>query len=140
MCSQQQHTTLFTFFCIIACQQLFSIIEYLHDKLSLHLHQSLYTRLILIKHLIIAFRHWTGNNQRSTCIVNQYGIHFIHNRIIMLALNQILRIDSHIITQIIETELIIGSEGNIRHISVTTLWRVGLMLIDTINRKAMKHI
>ena len=58
----------------------------------------------------------------------------------MLALYQILRRNGHIITQIIETEFIVGTKSNICHIRTTTSFRVRLMLIDTIYAQAMEHI
>ena len=51
----------------------------------------------------------SGNDQRSTRLVDQYRIHLIDDRIVKLSLHQILLIDNHVITKIIESKLIVGS-------------------------------
>ena len=106
----------------------------------MHFHEALHPGLVFIEHLIVSFGYGAGNNQRRTGIVDQYGIDLVDNCKIVLTLYQILRIDSHIITQIIETEFVVRTESNIGHISLPTLGRIGLMLIDTIDRKPMEHI
>ena len=58
----------------------------------------------------------------------------------MTALHEVGRRDSHIVTQIVETELVVGSEGDICLIGLTTSLRVGLVLIDTIDAQTMEHI
>ena len=58
----------------------------------------------------------------------------------MCALYQIGGRYGHVITQIVETELVVGTEGDISLISLTTGLRVRLMLIDTIHAQAMEHI
>ena len=58
----------------------------------------------------------------------------------MLTLNQIFRVSSHIVTQIIETEFIVRTKGNISQISFTTGIGVRLMLIDTINTQSVELV
>jgi len=93
-----------------------------------------------IKQLILTFRNRTRNNQRSTSIVNQYRVHLIDNSIIMFTLHQILRADSHIVTQIVKTKLIVRTESNIGHICSTACVRIRLMLIDTIDTQSVELI
>ena len=58
----------------------------------------------------------------------------------MLALYQVFRTDGHVVTQVVETEFVVGTESNIGHISPATSFRVRLMLIDTVYAQAMEHI
>ena len=58
----------------------------------------------------------------------------------MLTLHQVFRVVRHVIPQVIESELIIRPESNIRHIRFTTLRRIRLMSVDTIHRKTVEHI
>ena len=58
----------------------------------------------------------------------------------MRTLDQIPGILGHIVTQIVETELVVGTKGNICHISLTTGLAIGLVLINTIHTQAMEHI
>ena len=58
----------------------------------------------------------------------------------ILALNQIGRRRRHIITQVVETELVVRSEGNIGQICTLTLIGIGFVHIDTIDRQPVKLI
>ena len=140
MCSKQQDSPFFPLLRIVTIQQLLRFIEYLHHQLTLHPYQTVNTRLIFVEHLIVPFRYRTGNNQRRTGIVDQHRVNLIHNRIIVFTLYQILGMNRHVIAQIIETEFVIRTESNIRHISLTAFRRIRLMLINTIHRQTVEHI
>ena len=58
----------------------------------------------------------------------------------MCALYQVGRRDSHVVTQIVETKLVVGTECDICLISLTTSLRVRLVLVDTINAQTVEHI
>ena len=58
----------------------------------------------------------------------------------MLALNQIGWRKCHVVTQVVETELVVCSEGNIRSVSLATCLAVRFVLVNTINRQTMEHI
>ena len=58
----------------------------------------------------------------------------------MLALYQIARVGSHVVTQVVETELVVGTEGDISHICLATSVRVRTMLVDAIYRETVEHI
>ena len=58
----------------------------------------------------------------------------------MLALYQVARVGSHVITQVVETKLIVGTEGDVCHICLAALVGVRTMLVDTIYREAVEHI
>ena len=58
----------------------------------------------------------------------------------MLALNQVGRTGSHVITQVIETELVVGTEGDISHVCLATSIGVRTVLVDAIYRETIEHI
>ena len=58
----------------------------------------------------------------------------------MSALYEIERRDCHVITQVVKTELVVRTEGNIAGIGFTTLVGVRAVLVDTIHRQAEEHI
>ena len=58
----------------------------------------------------------------------------------MLALYQVARVGGHIITQVVETKLIVGTEGDVCHICLAALVGVRTMLVDTIYRETVEHI
>ena len=96
--------------------------------------------LVLIKKLIFAFWHRTTNNQWCTRIVNQHRVHLIHDGIIVSALYKIHRASSHIIAEVIETKLIVGTKRDIASIRTTTLIGVRTMFVDTVHCQSMEHI
>ncbi len=96
--------------------------------------------LIFVEHLVFTLRHRTTDNQWRTGIIYQNGIHLIDNGVVMSPLYQIERRGSHIITQVVETELIVRTESNIARVCTAALIAVGAILIDAINRQAVEHI
>ena len=89
--------------------------------LALHLIESFHQRLVLLKHLVVTLWHWTGNNQRSTGIVNQHRVHLVYNGIVVLTLHEVCGTDGHVVSQVIKAELIVGSEGDVCQIGFATL-------------------
>ena len=58
----------------------------------------------------------------------------------MLSLHQIRHAGGHVVSQVVETELVVGAVGNIALVGSLTGIRVGLMLIDTVYGKAVELI
>ncbi len=58
----------------------------------------------------------------------------------MLTLHHVARCHRHIVAEIVETELIIGTECDITLIGCTTLRGVRLVLVDAVDSRAMEHI
>ena len=58
----------------------------------------------------------------------------------MLALYQIGWVGSHVITKIIETELVVGTEGDICQVCLAALVGIRTVLVDTIYRETVEHI
>ena len=50
----------------------------------------------------------------------------------MLALYQVARVGSHVVTQVVETKLIVGTESDVCHICLAALIGIRTMLVDTI--------
>ena len=63
----------------------------------------------------------SGNDQRRTSLIDQYGIDLIDNRIMKLSLYKILLINNHVITKIIKTKLIVRRICDIAVVCVTSL-------------------
>jgi len=58
----------------------------------------------------------------------------------MLLLNEIVHRSSHVVTEIVEAELIVGTECDVACICLLAGLAVRLMLVDAVHRKAMEHI
>ena len=51
----------------------------------------------------------------------------------MSALYQLIGMAGHIVTQVVKTELVVGTECDIGTVCVTACLGVGLMLVDAVN-------
>ena len=58
----------------------------------------------------------------------------------MLLLNEVVHRSSHVVTKIVEAELVVGTECDVACICLLAGFAVRLMLVDTVYRKAMEHI
>ena len=96
--------------------------------------------LVFIIHLVFAFWHRTTDNQWSTRIVNQHRVHLIHDSVVVTALHEIHWAGSHIVAQVVKTELIIGTKCNIACVCTTTFIGVRFVFVDTIHSQTMEHI
>src|SRR5258708_25597140 len=76
--------------------------------------------------LVVPFWNRTGNDQWSTGIIDQYAIHLIHHRIVVLALYHLFRGMHHVVAQIVKTKFVIGAICDISQISLAAgfgVWR-----------------
>ena len=70
----------------------------------------------------------TGNNQRGTGLINQNGVHLVHDGKGMTPLHHLAFVNRHIVPQIVKAHLVIGTVGNIRSISGFPV--AGLHIVD----------
>ena len=64
----------------------------------------------------------------------------IDNGIIMLALYQVFGADSHVVTQVVETEFVVRTERDVCQVCLTACVGVRLMTVDTIYAQSVEHI
>ena len=104
--------------------------------------QTFHTRTVFFEQLIaVAFLcNRTRDNQRCTCIVNQHRIDFIDDCVVVFALYQLVRTDCHIVAQVVETKLVVGSVGDIGLICTTTGFGVWLVFVDAVNFQAVELV
>ncbi len=87
----------------------------LHDRIHLgnifHILSSLHLLCKDIAYFIklCGFTALSGNDQRSTRLVDQYRIDLVDDRVMKSAQHQLFLIDDHIVTKIIKTKLIVGN-------------------------------
>ena len=120
MAAEQGKKTFFLFFLIAGSNEAFGVSQILSSQFLLCFYQAFYQWTKLFKQLFFTFGDRAGNNQRSTGIVNQYGVHLIDDGIIVLTLYKVFRADSHVITQVVETEFIVRTECDICQICFAT--------------------
>ena len=64
------------------------------------------------------------DNQRGSGFIDQHRVNLIHQRIVERTLNALLRRERHVVAQVVKTEFVVGTVGNIGSISVTLLRRI----------------
>ena len=77
------------------------------------------------------FTALTGNDQRSTCLIDQNGVNLVDDTVVKVTLYQLLLVDNHVITKVIESKLIIGNISNITVISCAALFRLHVIQNNT---------
>ena len=130
----------FHFLLVVGGDQAFCFGQVFGSKHFLSFHQAFYQRAKLFEQLVVTFRYRTGNNQRSTGVVNQYGVNLIDDGIVVWALYKVFRADCHVVTQVVETKFIVCTECDISQICLSTSIGVRLMAVDTIYAEAVEHI
>ena len=116
------------------------LIEYgIHQSLLLIV-EPFHTGTILQKLLIVSLGHGTADNQRGTGIVDKHAVHLVHDGIMMFALHQVIQVGAHIVAQIVEAELVVGTEGDVAAIGLLPALRMGFVLVDAIHAQAVELI
>ena len=89
--------------------------------------------------MLVALWRRTRNNQWRTCIVNQYAIHLIHDgKVVAARLNAIFIAARHVVAQVIKTKLVVGSVCDVTVVGSATVFRIWLVLIDTVNGQTVE--
>ena len=112
--------TFFHLFLVAACHFLLGFDQHLGTKVFLCAYHDFHVRAELFEQLFFAAGNRAGNNQWRTGIVDQHGVDLIDNGIVVLALNQVVRADRHIITQVVETEFVVRTERDVGIVGGTT--------------------
>ena len=119
---------------------LLGLCQILRSQIALYTNEFLNQRLILFEHLVVALGHGTTNNKRCTGIVNQHRVNLVDDGVVMGTLHEIGRRCGHIVTQVVETKLVVSTEGDVSLIGATTSFGVWLMLIDTVDTQTVELI
>ena len=72
----------------------------------------------LAVHFRAVFRR-AGNDQRRTRLIDQDGVHLIHQRIVQFTLNALFRAEGHVVAQVVEAVFVVGAIGDIGSVSFT---------------------
>ena len=140
MGTEKLNGTLIDLRLIVAGHLLLGLDQQLGAELFLCLYDYLHIRTEQFEELLLATRYGTGNDQRCTGIVDQHGIDLIDNGEVMLALHQVSWAGCHVITQIVKTELVVRTEGDVCLIRLSASLRVRTMLVNAIHGKTVEHI
>ena len=96
--------------------------------------------LQLVKLLLVAARRGTADDQRRTGIVDQHGVDLVDDGIVVFALHQLFGVAGHVVTQVVEAELVVGTVGDVAVVGAATCGRVGFVLVDAVDGEAEELI
>ena len=67
------------------------------------------------------FAALSGNNQRCSCLVDQDGVNLVDDAVSKLSLYELLFVDDHVVTQVIETKFVVGDVGDVACVLLAAL-------------------
>ena len=114
--------------------------EILRGLLALHLIELLYQGLVLLVHLVVALGRGTTDDERRTGVVDQDGVNLIDDGIVVLALHEVGGRHGHVVAEVVEAKLVVGTKGDIGLVGAAALLAVGLVLVDAIDGEAVELI
>ena len=132
--------TFFLLLLVVGGDEALGVGQVLGSQSLLGFHQSFYQRAELFEQLVVAFGHRTGDDQRRTGIVNQDGVDLVDDGVVVLALHEVFRTDGHVVAQVIETEFVVGTEGDVGQVGTAAGIGVGLVFVDAVHAQAMEHV
>ena len=80
-----------------------------------------------------------GNDQRRTGFVDQNGIDFVDDGVVVPALHAILDVELHVVAQVVEAELVVGAVGDVCRIGGAALFVVQIVN-DHADRKSEEAV
>ena len=137
---EEQQVALVDLLRVVARDLFLCLVEEPGTECPLSIDNRLHILAELLKHLVPLRLHRTGDDQRCTGIIDQHGVHLVDDGVVVDPLHHILRTACHIVTQVVETELVIGTKGDVAVVRPLALHRVGLMLVDAVDGEAMELV
>ena len=126
---------------VTCCDEFLGIVEALVHEGALAGVETLHIGLELhVLGIVLGLGYRTGYDERGTGIVDEHRVYLINDGVMMLALDKVLGAGSHVVAEVVETELVVGTEGDVAVICALALVAVGLMLVDTVHGQAMEHV
>ncbi len=112
------------------CHTLFSQTDgpglFIHCKIgfSFQVRANLIDLVVKIRRI---FR-WAGNDEWCPCLINEYAIHLVYYGIVKFPLDHILKGVLHVVSKVVESELVISAVGYIGPIG-----RLALCILKTVD-------
>ena len=79
-------------------------------------------------------RDRSADDKRRTGIIDQHGIDLVDDGVVMFrTLHHVLRVTRHVVTQVVEAELVVGTVGDVGVVCGAAFCRVRLVLVDAVD-------
>ena len=80
-----------------------------------------------------ALRYRTGDDQRRTGVVDEHRVDLVDHGEVVLALHLLVQRAHHVVAQVVETEFVVGSIGDIATIGANAFVGMRFVFIDTVD-------
>ena len=81
----------------------------------------------------------SADDQRGTRLVDEDGVHLVHDGVVQCALHHALLIDAHVVAQVVEPKFVVGAIGDVAAIGFGA-FVVGQIVDDAAHRQAQKAV
>src|SRR5207248_4525160 len=71
--------------------------------------------------LVGGFLAGAADDERGAGLVDEDGIHFVHDGVVMAALHAIFEVELHVVAQVVEAELVVGAVSDIGSVGAAAL-------------------
>ena len=96
--------------------------------------------LEVVKFLLVAVGGGSADNERSPRVVNQDGVDFVDDGVVVAALHELGGFARHVVAQVVKTEFVVGSEGNVGQVGLAARFGVGAVLVDAVDTQSVKLV
>ena len=103
-------------------------------------HQRNHKVLEVVKFLLVAVGGGSADNERSPRVVNQDGVDFVDDGVVVAALHELGGFARHVVAQVVKTEFVVGSEGNVGQVGLAARFGVGAVLVDAVDTQSVKLV
>ena len=88
----------------------------------------------------LRFGGGTADDERSTGVVDENRVNLVHDGVVMLALHEVFLGGGHVVAEVVETELVVGTESDVAVICPAALVGVGFVLVDAIHAESVELV
>ena len=63
--------------------------------------------------VVVVTLGWPGDDQRCPCLIDENGVDFIDDGVVVLTLYLLIKTDFHVVTQVVEAVFVVGTVGDV---------------------------
>ena len=119
-------------------EELFGFGQYLCYKVFLHVVEPVHVFFHVVEELVFAFGCRSRDDEGCTGIVDQHRVNLVNYGEVVFSLHQFVRVSCHIVTQVVETEFVVGAVGDVGVVGGASGVAVGLVLVDAIHLQSVE--
>ena len=103
-------------------------------------HQRNHKVLEVVKFLLVAIGGGPTDNEWGPRVVNQYGVDLVDDRVVVATLYKLCGFARHVVAQVVKTEFVVGSKGDVGEVGLAARLSIGAVLVDAVDAQAVKLV